>query len=37
MENYRRDRNQGQTIREDQIDTSRFKEGEKSPEWRYFP
>ncbi|KAJ5981749.1 hypothetical protein N7499_009197 [Penicillium canescens] len=37
IENYRRDRKQGQTIREDQIDTSRFKEGEKSPEWRYFP
>lgn len=37
MENHRRDSKQGLTLREDQTDTSQFKEGEKSPEWRYFP
>ncbi|KAJ5927570.1 Major facilitator superfamily domain general substrate transporter [Penicillium verrucosum] len=37
MENHRRDSKQGLRLRENQTDTSQFKEGEKSPEWRYFP
>ncbi|KAJ5876284.1 uncharacterized protein N7529_001868 [Penicillium soppii] len=34
LENIRRDRKQGHTIRQHQNDTSQFKEGEQSPEWR---
>ncbi|KAJ9491826.1 hypothetical protein VN97_g1415 [Penicillium thymicola] len=37
MENHRRDSKQGLKLKENQTDTSQFKEGEKSPEWRYFP
>ncbi|CAG7925838.1 unnamed protein product [Penicillium olsonii] len=37
IENHRRDQKQGLELSDNQIDTSRFKDGEKSPEWRYFP
>ncbi|KAJ5807616.1 Major facilitator superfamily domain general substrate transporter [Penicillium robsamsonii] len=34
MENHRRDSKQGLRLRDDETNTSQFKEGEKSPEWR---
>ncbi|KAL4782314.1 major facilitator superfamily domain-containing protein [Aspergillus varians] len=36
LENRRRDRTQGVTLRAGQVETSQLAEGEKSPEWRYF-
>ena len=36
IENRRRDREQGLRVREKLIDTSQIKEGEDSPEWRFF-
>lgn len=36
MENRRRDREQGSRLQEGQVDTSQFKEGNSSPDWRYF-
>lgn len=36
IQNRRRDREQGVRLREGQLDTSQFKEGEDSSEWRYF-
>lgn len=36
VENRRRDRKQGQRVREDGVDTSQVKNGSRSMEWRYF-
>lgn len=35
-ENRRRDREQGLTLREDEVDTSQLRDGVRSLEWRYF-
>jgi hypothetical protein len=36
LENRRRDQEQGLRVRENQIDTSQFKGGDESADWRFF-
>lgn len=36
LENRRRDRAQGVRLRDNQVNTSQFKEGDSSLEWRFF-